>query len=139
MMNGWTLEQIALDMKMSKSAVVIATSHICRQEGVKNRRELAVKLGWKHEQPLNAWERHLARGRERAEMVEPLLLEGLSYADISRRTGMGLGSVKVAAVRIYKKHGLGKGEGKRGLGRKLGVELSRYGVNEADRSPASSG
>jgi hypothetical protein len=40
--------------------------------------------------------------------------------------------VKEVLGRIYKKNGLGKGEGKRALGRKCGLELRRYrsGVGE---------
>ena len=123
MKRGLTIEEIALEMEMSKNAVVIAMSQICRQERVKNRRELAGKLGWEAEQPLNAREKWLERGRKRAEIVEPLLLEGLSYREIALRTGMGVGSVHVAAVRIYKRHGV-SGEGRRGLREKLGIELA---------------
>ena len=34
------------------------------------------------------------------------------------------------ASRIYHKHGLKKGEGRRALGKKFGIELSRFGANK---------
>jgi hypothetical protein len=39
LMNGWTYEQIALDLMMSKHSVVENVRLILKQEGVKNRRE----------------------------------------------------------------------------------------------------
>jgi len=127
MSNGWTLEQIARDLLISMHSLVESTRQIFKQERVKNRRELAAKLGWKHEQPLNHREKWLARAREREEKVLPLILEGLSVAGIGRRTGMRLGLITQVAGRIYQKHGLKKGEGRRALGKKFGVELKRFG------------
>ncbi|HEV8290786.1 MAG TPA: hypothetical protein VGP94_02630, partial [Tepidisphaeraceae bacterium] len=86
------------------------------------------KLGWKHEQPLNGWEKHLAAAKEHEERVLPLILEGLSRVEIARRTRLTRSNVHEALERIYRKHGLKKGEGKRALGRKFGIELKRYGV-----------
>ena len=127
LMNGWSMEQIARDLLISKNGVIGAIHIICRQEGVKNRRELAAKLGWKIEQPLNGWEKHLAGAKEHEEAVLPLILEGLSRVEIVRRTGLSASNVHQALERLYKKHGLGKGEGKRALGRKFGIELGRFG------------
>jgi len=127
LMNGWTPEQIALHLLISKDAVELHTQRICKQERVKNRRELAAKLGWKHEQPLNGREKLLALAREKEEQVLPLILEGLSWQEIASRTGLKLWNVHQALRRIYKKHGLAKRQGKRALGRKFGIELPRFG------------
>src|SRR5881394_1223042 len=64
LMNGWSYEQIARDLLISMSGVRQHANRICRQERVKNRGELAAKLGWKHEQPLNGLEKKLARAKE---------------------------------------------------------------------------
>src|SRR5206468_1542503 len=98
--------------------------------------ELAAKLGWKHEQPLNEHEKKLAMAKEDEERVLPLILEGLSWEEIARRTGLTLHGVHEVLGRIYKKHGLGKGEGKRALGREFGVELSRYGRRSGEMAHA---
>jgi DNA-binding CsgD family transcriptional regulator len=127
LMNGWSYEQIARDLMMSMHLVRENARVIRKQEGVKNRRGLAAKLGWKREQPLNAIERIRAKAKEDEERMMGMILEGLSWDEIGKRTGMKRAAVKEVLGRVYKKHGLGKGEGKRGLGRKFGVELSRYG------------
>jgi DNA-binding NarL/FixJ family response regulator len=117
--NGWTIEQISQDLLMNKPTVERNIRHICKQERVKNRTELAAKLGWKHHQPLNGRELLLATARHREDLVQPLLLEGLTYEAISRRTRLTSGAVNEAVNRIYKKHGLKKREGRRGLMEKL--------------------
>jgi DNA-binding NarL/FixJ family response regulator len=127
LMNGWTYEQIARDLMMSIHNVTENVRVICKQEAVKSRRELAAKLGWNHEQPLNEIERIRANAREDEERVLPLILEGLSRVETARRMGWTVVAVKEVVARVYKKHGLGKGEGKRELGRRSGMELSRYG------------
>ncbi len=127
LMNGWTLQQIARDLLISMKAVIAAIQIICRQEQVKNRRQLAAKLGWKHEQPLNGQERIRAIAKEHEEQVFPLILDGLSWQEIAHRTGLTPSTVHKALLRIYKKHGLSKGEGKRALAKKFGLNLTRYG------------
>jgi hypothetical protein len=44
--NGWTYEQIARDLGMTRNAVRCHVMVICREEGVGDRRELARKLGF---------------------------------------------------------------------------------------------
>src|SRR5436853_800856 len=79
MKNGWTIDQIAGDMLITRMAVYEAMALILKQEGVKNRQELAAKLDWKHAQPLNELEKRVARGKEREKVVLPLIFENLSY------------------------------------------------------------
>jgi hypothetical protein len=50
-LNGWTITQIASDLKMCKQQVCDCIRKLCRQEGVANRRELARKLGSPHLAP----------------------------------------------------------------------------------------
>jgi hypothetical protein len=54
MLNGWTIKQIADDLKMCKQRVCDCIRKLCHQENVKNRRELAQKLGSPHFQPLDS-------------------------------------------------------------------------------------
>lgn len=54
MLNGWTILQIARDLKMSKQQASDSIRILCRQEGAKNRRELARKLGSPHFQPMDS-------------------------------------------------------------------------------------
>jgi DNA-binding NarL/FixJ family response regulator len=103
---GWPLEEIALKLVMKKGDVSDAVSQICRQERVKNRTELAAKLGWTHRQPLNGREKIRQVAKERDELVEKLLLEGLVYKAIAQRLGMAEHNVEGAAMRIYRKHGI---------------------------------
>jgi DNA-binding CsgD family transcriptional regulator len=125
MMNGWTIEQIGLDLKISRVAVRGSMAIILRQEGVKNRHELAAKLGWKHEQPLNANERVLARAKEQEEMMLPMLLAGLSRVEMAERMRLPVSRVVTVAGRIYRRHGIGKYKGRRELARKVGVVSSQ--------------
>jgi len=129
MMNGWTVEQIAKEMLISKRSVEWMVRFICRQEGVKNRAQLAAKLGWKHEQPLNGREKLLAKAKEREEAVLGMVLEGIRFKEIARRVGISIFSVEQMASGIYRRHGLAKGEGRRGL-----KKLQEIGGIEAQRS-----
>jgi hypothetical protein len=101
----------------------IATRDIYRQERVKNRHELAAKLQWQHPQPLNELEKRMALGKERRDILLPLILQNLSYPEISRQTGMSLCRVREVAFLLYKKHGIAKGQGRRALAQKLGIQL----------------
>ena len=112
---GWTIQQIALNLKMSKSAVVCLMHVICRLEGVKNRHELAAKLRWTHPQPLSGFEKRCQIAREREKLVEPLLALGLLYREIAQRLQMAECNVEGAAARIYRRHGISVKEGRKGF------------------------
>jgi DNA-binding CsgD family transcriptional regulator len=103
---GWQVAEIALNMQISKVAVEHSVRRICEQEGVKNRAELAGKLGWKHPQPLNGRETRRQVAKEREGLVEKLLLEGLGYKEIAQRLNLRDHNVEEAAMRIYRKHGI---------------------------------
>ena len=133
--NGWTLQHIASDMLISLPSVYVSVSQILRQEQVKNRRELAAKLFWNHEQPLNNFEKRIERARQREARVLPLLLGGSSLTEIAATTAMSLKFVRKLASRIYKQHGLKKGEGRPALGKNLGIELNRFGRPRAALHP----
>jgi len=132
---GWTIDQITADLLIARTYVTQSIIHICKQERVQDRHQLAAKLGWQHPQPLSGREKHLHRGRERAELVQSLLLEGLSYEQICRRANLQLWHVRQIASRIYKKHGLKKGEGRPALGKKFGIELNRFAHSRAAPHP----
>jgi len=86
---------------------------IFKQERVKNRHELAAKLHWKHPQPISKYEKRMKLARERDSLIEPMLLLGLSYREISQRLGMNHRTLHAAAIRIYRKHGVEKREGRK--------------------------
>jgi DNA-binding CsgD family transcriptional regulator len=125
---GWPIEEIALKLLMSKGAVIHSISRICQQERVKNRHELARKLGWVHPQPLNGRERRRALAVERERMVEGKLLEGLGYAEIGRRVGLSARLVEQAAGRIYLKYGISLEEGRKGFVEGFGKGQERPAV-----------
>jgi DNA-binding NarL/FixJ family response regulator len=133
LMNGWTPEQIALHLSISKDAVELHIQRICRQERVKNRRQLAAKLGWKHDQPQNAREKFLAQARQKEERVLALLLQGLTRKEIARQTGLELWNVSQTLRRFYKKQGFPKSHGKREFAKKSGLTLPRFGHDLAER------
>jgi hypothetical protein len=54
MLIGWTITQIASDLKMCKQQVCDCIRKLCRQENVANRRELAIKFGSPHFQPMDS-------------------------------------------------------------------------------------
>src|SRR5207253_1080536 len=122
------------DLLIARTSVTQSIIHICKQERVKDRHQLAAKLGWTHSQPLSGREKHLTLGRQRAEAVQKLLLEGLSYAEICRQTRLQRWHVAQIASRIFKKHGIPKGHGKRALAQKFGLTLPRFG--QLSTSPA---
>jgi DNA-binding NarL/FixJ family response regulator len=103
---GWTVPQIALNMKISRKAAEYLIYKICKLEGVKNRHALAAKLRWTHPQPLNHWETDSQIAREREKLIEPLLLEGLIYPEIAKRLQIAEYNVANAAARIYRSHGI---------------------------------
>ena len=119
---GWTIQQVALDLKTSKIAVQNAMNIICNLEGVKNRHELAAKLGWKHPQPLSGFEKRCKIGRERERLVEPLLVEGLLYREICQRLQLAKGCVDAVAARIYRRYGISMKEGRKGFMKRFGTE-----------------
>src|SRR5439155_1195990 len=82
-MNGWTNAQIAREMLISTKGVSSHIRIVLRQEGVKNRHELAAKMGWKHPQPVYALERQRKVAWERDERIGPMLAAGLSYKEIA--------------------------------------------------------
>src|SRR6185503_1815391 len=88
---GWTVPDIALNMKISKKSAEFIIYRICELEGVKNRHQLAAKFHWTHPQPLNPWEKSCQRAQERARLIEPLLREGLIYTDIAKRLHINAG------------------------------------------------
>jgi DNA-binding CsgD family transcriptional regulator len=92
---------------MSMAAVDTHVRRICRQEGVRNRHELARKLGWAHPQPLNQEE----RARERRERVLPLVLAGKSFGEIMAALSMEYEVVERTMKALYREHGV------RGFGR----------------------
>jgi DNA-binding NarL/FixJ family response regulator len=108
LLNGWTLEQIAAEMKIKKPMVYEHMLNICRAEGVKDRHELVAKLGSKHAQPLNTWDR---AKQVRAE-VEKLIRAGLSNAQIAERLRIKERLVADHAWKIFRSHGV---VGRRGL------------------------
>ena len=108
---------------MSLDTVQIYRRHLCKQEGVTNRRELATKLGSTHQQPLNQAE----RAAHRHQRVQQLLLEGLTNDEICQREGMKRDALLYHIQQIYRKHGLKKGEARPALGKKFGIELTRSG------------
>jgi hypothetical protein len=116
-MNGWSKEQICREMLISRTALTSCMWEIFRQERVKSRRELAAKLGWKKEQPLNKFEQRRVVALERDERVEPLLAAGLGYDEIAKRTGMSRFNVANAARRIYRRRGIAPVEGRTGSGK----------------------
>ena len=130
---GETVDAIAVEMLISRLAVRAAMQKICRQEGVKNRRGLAKKLGW-GEPPLNPREEREARARARDEKIEALMLEGLECWEIGAKLRMETSLVLQGVRRINKKHGVGGKDARRDLARKLGVELGgKYGVEREVR------
>jgi DNA-binding NarL/FixJ family response regulator len=120
---------------MSRDNVARTIRQILKQERVKTRSELAAKLDWKHPQPLNRYENRMNRGHQREQMVQTLLLEGWKYDEISRRVGMNWAAVRQIVWRIYKKNGIPKSQGRVGLGRKLGLELTRFGRDGHNDAP----
>ncbi len=121
---GWTIQQIALNLKMSKSAVQCVMHVICKLEGVKNRHELAAKLRRTHPQPLNAYEKRRQIARETEKLVEGLLVEGLLYREIAQRLQMAECNVEGAAARIYRRHGIWLKEGRKGFMARFGMGVT---------------
>ena len=133
LMNGWTYQQIARDLLISMDAVYLHTARILKQERVKNRHELAAKLGWKHAQPQSAREKYLAHARQKQEKILTLLLQGLTRKEIARRTGLNLDIVSQILHRFYKKQAFPKSHGKREFAKKSGLTLPRFGHGRGER------
>jgi DNA-binding NarL/FixJ family response regulator len=127
LMNGWTTEQIARDLLIPKHAVELHIQRTCKQERVKNRHELAAKLGWKHAQPQSAREKFLAQARQKQEKILALLLQGLTRKEIARQTGLELWNISQTLTRFYKKQAFPKSHGKREFANQSGLTLPRFG------------
>ena len=78
---------------------------------------------------MNGREKLLAKAKEREEAVLGMVLEGIRFKEIARRVGISIFSVEQMASGIYRRHGLAKGEGRRGL-----KKLQEIGGIEAQRS-----
>jgi DNA-binding NarL/FixJ family response regulator len=102
LLNGWSYEQIALDLLMSKSAVCKNIARLCEQEDVADRHELAAKLGGAVSPPLNRDE----RAAKRRFAVKELLLEGFTHGEIAERLGMERELVRQDCYAIYQQHGV---------------------------------
>jgi DNA-binding CsgD family transcriptional regulator len=87
---------------------------ICRQERVKDRHELAEKLGTKCAQPLNMWDRARLRRKE----VEKLIIAGLTNAQIAERLGMTERMVADHAWKVFRWYRV---VGRRGLARRVSL------------------
>ena len=136
LLNGWTLRRIARDLTMSLEHVHRNVAHLCKQEGVADRVELAAKLGSPHPQPLN----QIQNARRRRRNIEKLLLQGLTNHQICALEGLALSEVKDEAHRIYRKHGLPPGAGRTALAKKLGIHLGgNYAMNDELRTRLLSG
>jgi DNA-binding CsgD family transcriptional regulator len=101
-LNGWTAQRIARDLGITVMGVRKHVWELCRQEGVRDRHELARRLGSGHAQPLNVFER-AARRRER---VMELLRAGRTYRAIAAEVGVGFRTVAGDVHAIYRAHGL---------------------------------
>jgi DNA-binding NarL/FixJ family response regulator len=139
LLNGWTERRIARDLLMSLAQVHKNVRHLCQQENVADRVELAAKLACPelvegaspHPQPLN----QIQNARLRRRNVEKLLLQGLTNRQICALEGLALFEVKDEAHRIYRKQGLAPGEGRQALAQKLGIQLGgNYALNEELRT-----
>jgi hypothetical protein len=129
---GWPDRKIARDLMMSLENVQRRIWSFCKQEGVGDREELGRKLGWEQEQPLNQRD----RARRRRAVVEELLREGLTYREISKRTGIAGCLVAYDGGVMFRKHGLGGKRGRKefrrmceGKGQKSEVRSQRSEVN----------
>jgi DNA-binding NarL/FixJ family response regulator len=120
-LNGWTIEQIARDMEITPGVVWRHLGVIRRQENVRDRHELAKRLGSPHAQPLTQVE----EVRRRRERVLELLLEGRTYREIGRSLCVSYSTVRGDADVIYRAHGGGGGqyEARRRLAAKFGRTL----------------
>jgi DNA-binding CsgD family transcriptional regulator len=76
--NGWPEHKIARDLTMHLPAVFHQMKAIFKQNGVKNRHELAKKLGSPHPQPLTRSE----KAAPRRARVRELVAAGLTHQQI---------------------------------------------------------
>ncbi len=113
---GKSIRQIARDLNVSIRAIHNHIRALCRQESVPNRHALAKKLNATKPQPLNQEE----RARHRRTQTQRLLLAGRTYKQIMKELQTDFSTVNRDAMKIYKHH---KVSGRRGLARKLGVDL----------------
>ena len=122
LLNGWSINRIARDMHVTPTCIRIQIHHLCAQENVKNRHELARKLRAPVMPPLN----QIERARLRRERVKELLLEGLPAKAIAQIIGFDLKTVILDSHEIYRQHGVG-GRGpfkaRQALAQKLGILL----------------
>jgi DNA-binding CsgD family transcriptional regulator len=123
LLNGWTVMRIARDLMMTCDTVWQHLAAIYRREGVKDRHELAKKLGSRHAQPLNQEE----RARERRGRVMEMLVEGKSRREIMAALSLDEWTINRDTRVIYGEHGV-RGFGKQ-CARRLVEKLGR-GVAE---------
>jgi DNA-binding NarL/FixJ family response regulator len=102
-LNGWTIGRIARDLEIRPDAVWKHLRVICRQENVRDRHELAKKLGSPHAQPLT----HVESVGRRRERVLALLLQGQTYRGIAKTLGLDYSTVRSDVGVIYRAHGGG--------------------------------
>jgi DNA-binding CsgD family transcriptional regulator len=136
---GHTLDQITTGLLIPRTSVRRAILHICKQHGCKNRRELAAKLGWKIDQPLNARERIRIIAKERDQQIEQLLLQDLGYKEIAQKLRVSKSLIEHAAQRIYQRYNLSPKSGKIALAKNLGVKLPQQSISEEFRHRLLSG
>ncbi|HEV8290298.1 MAG TPA: hypothetical protein VGP94_00175 [Tepidisphaeraceae bacterium] len=131
LLNGWTERRIARDLMMSLQQVHKNVRHLCKQEGVATRVELAAKLGSPHPQPLN----QIQNARRRRRNIEKLLLQGLTNRQICVAEGLSLSEVKDEAHGIYRKHNLPPAAGRKALAQKSNIHLGgNYALNDQIRT-----
>jgi len=114
---GRTDRQIARELSMSMHRVQANITHLCRQENVPDRLDLARKLGSPHPQPLN----QIKTALRRRQIIEPLLLQDLTYSQISAQTGIDRWLVYHDAQAIYRKHGLPPGSCRQAFLKKVNI------------------
>jgi DNA-binding CsgD family transcriptional regulator len=114
---GWTKGRIAVEMGISMWCVKEHMRWIFRMEGVRDRHELARKLG-AGAQPLNRVE----KAKRRRERVMGMMVEGRSYKEMMRELGVGQGTVNRDVVAIYRGYGIN------GRMRSRGMLLERVGA-----------
>jgi DNA-binding NarL/FixJ family response regulator len=119
LLNGWSKNRIAKDLQVAPGCIHIHITHLCAQENVKNRHELAAKLRASTPPPLN----QIELARLRRAKVRNLLLEGLSRPQIKKQLDLDVSTLSRDINAIYKLHNI-KGHGhnaRRALAQKFSV------------------
>jgi DNA-binding NarL/FixJ family response regulator len=115
LLEGWSVRQIAAEMRTGICAVNNHITALCRQEIVPDRHALARKIGCERALPLNRPE----RTRERRKRVMKLLLAGLTYEQMALRLQTKKCVINRDVIELYRAHGV---SGRDALRRKLGNE-----------------